>query len=406
MNLFVIPSWYPHRFGPASGIFFKEQALAIGALRPEWNIAISLWGQQETHLAISRFYQWPSRLSSYVNGRHETQKHLRENVTEYKHLTFTWNRRFGEGNIDGVLRANERNLRLALQDVGSFQLIHAHVSFPAGWIAMNLSEKYAIPYVITEHMSPFPFPEFLLPDGSLSPVVKLPLKKAKRVIAVSPSLGERLMSMGIDNVSVVPNVIDESYFITAPRKDHNVFSFFTLGNMIPQKGIPVLLSAIGLWMKRSPDLMRTVRFRIGGTGEYLKEYQILARNLGVSSVVEWLGGLSREQVREEFQNCECFVLPSLHETFGVVLAEAAACGKPVIATKCGGPESIVTKENGLLVAPGDSDELSEALQKMTRLAKTFSPEIIREDFVARFSRKAVVDALDSLYSEVLRERAD
>ena len=401
MNLFVIPSWYPHRFGPTSGIFFKEQALAIGSLRPSWNIAISLWGQQETHLAISRFYQWPSRLTNYAGGIHQAPTNLSENVVEYKHLALTWHRKIGGGNIEGVLRANEKNLQLALQNVGSFDLLHAHVSFPAGWIAMMLSEKYSIPYVITEHMSPFPFPEFLLPDGSLSPEVKQPLKRAQRVIAVSPSLADRLKSMGIANVRVVPNVINESFFFPVPRKEHTKFTYFTLGNMIQQKGIPILLSAIGLLLERSTDKKQTVKFRIGGTGEYLKEYQELARKLGVSAVVEWLGGISREQVREEFQNCDCFVLPSLHETFGVVLAEAAACGKPVIATKCGGPEYIVTKENGMLVAPGDPQELSEALQQMISAARTYSPEKIREDFVARFSRKAVVDRLVTLFSEVL-----
>ena len=65
--------------------------------------------------------------------------------------------------------------------------------------------------------------------------------------------------------------------------------------------------------------------------------------------VRLLGALSREQARDELRGCDCFVLPSRHESFGVVLAEATACGRPVISTRCGGPESIVTKENGILV---------------------------------------------------------
>ena len=48
-------------------------------------------------------------------------------------------------------------------------------------------------------------------------------------------------------------------------------------------------------------------------------------------------GLNREQVRERMQKCDVFVLSSLHETFGVVVGEAMACGKPVISTRCGGP---------------------------------------------------------------------
>ena len=54
MNVFVVPSWYPNRLSPIEGIFNREHALAIGAMRPDWNIAISFWGQTESVLRLKQ----------------------------------------------------------------------------------------------------------------------------------------------------------------------------------------------------------------------------------------------------------------------------------------------------------------------------------------------------------------
>jgi glycosyltransferase involved in cell wall biosynthesis len=90
-------------------------------------------------------------------------------------------------------------------------------------------------------------------------------------------------------------------------------------------------------------------------------------------------------------------LPSRSETFGVVYVEAIACGKPVLATRCGGPESIVTAENGLLVDTGDVDALAGAMRTMTATARSYDAHAIRRQFLERFSRAAVVDRLEDVY---------
>lgn len=104
-----------------------------------------------------------------------------------------------------------------------------------------------------------------------------------------------------------------------------------------------------------------------------------------------------------FQQCDAFVfvLTSHHETFGVVYAEALACGKPIIATRCGGPESIVTSENGVLVNVGDITAIRDALLKVIRDREQYHPEVIRTDFLARFSRPAVSSQLKQLYESLL-----
>jgi glycosyltransferase involved in cell wall biosynthesis len=85
----------------------------------------------------------------------------------------------------------------------------------------------------------------------------------------------------------------------------------------------------------------------------------------------------------------------------IVLSEATACGKPVVATRSGGPESIVTPENGLLVEVGDVAALAGALRTMVEQARErYDAATIRAQFLERYSRPAVVDALEAVYRGV------
>jgi glycosyltransferase involved in cell wall biosynthesis len=114
--------------------------------------------------------------------------------------------------------------------------------------------------------------------------------------------------------------------------------------------------------------------------------------------------LNREQVRDYLQQVDVFVLPSLYETFGVVIIEALASGKPVIATKCGGPECVVTDLNGLLVPRNDVESLADALVKMKECLKLYDPSLIRQDCIDRFSAKEVTKQLEIIYQEILKTK--
>jgi glycosyltransferase involved in cell wall biosynthesis len=402
LRVFIIPSWYPSRYSPVAGIFIKDQVLDIGELRPKWKLAISLWGQGEFNLPLRDPRRLFQILVDYAWSEARTKRILRENVVEYKKPVLHTSERVLGGNRVGILRANRVNLENSIRDLGDIDLIHAHVSYPGGWIAMLLSEETGIPYIITEHMSPFPFSRFLDADGSLQNMIRGPLEKANAVVAVSPSQAEEIVRFGIKKPTIVPNMVNEQVF-RPPSKDikNERFVFFTLAGMVPQKGIPDLLYAISLFVKTlAVGDQDKVIFYIGGTGFEQQMYKALAKKLDLDSWVTWLGYLTQEQVVERFQNCDCFVLPSRHESFGIVCVQAIACGKPIIATRCGGPEYIVSPENGLLVEVANPEEMAEALYQMFKCKNVYDAKVIREQFMARFSRTVVLNSLESVYKNV------
>jgi len=133
------------------------------------------------------------------------------------------------------------------------------------------------------------------------------------------------------------------------------------------------------------------------------EWSALARRLEIEPWVRWLGPLGRERVLEEFRACDCFVQPSHRESFSIVLLEALACGKPVIATRCGGPESFVTPANGMLVGVHEPADLARAMDEMTRTAHRFDGPAIRRDIMKTYSPASVSVRIEALYHDALAQ---
>jgi glycosyltransferase involved in cell wall biosynthesis len=140
---------------------------------------------------------------------------------------------------------------------------------------------------------------------------------------------------------------------------------------------------------------------IGGDGNELPKLKETAMRLGLSSRCRFLGMLTRVQVREALRSADVFVLPSLGETFGIVLGEAMACGKPVISTRCGGPEFVVTQETGLLVEPADPQGLADAMGEFMSGRVQFDPATIRRSISRRFGEEAFLASINDIYRGIV-----
>jgi glycosyltransferase involved in cell wall biosynthesis len=169
------------------------------------------------------------------------------------------------------------------------------------------------------------------------------------------------------------------------------------------KGIDVLLRAIRLLVDDG------VRIRLTIAGEsfyasYARDYAELTElctRLGLDDDVQFVGAMNPMQVAAEMRDSSVVVLPSWRETFGVVLAEALACGTPVVATRCGGPEDIVDDQSGLLVNPGDPAALAAALKSVLSNPAYYDPNRLRQHALDRFGRDVVSNQLRSLYEQIL-----
>jgi glycosyltransferase involved in cell wall biosynthesis len=185
-----------------------------------------------------------------------------------------------------------------------------------------------------------------------------------RTIAVSEDVKRTLTEMaGLSgaNVVVVTNGIDidgddHSPVATLARRDSEVI-IGAFSRLSPEKGVPGVLNAMSMLVTRHPQ----ARLVIVGDGPQRSELQDLAARLGIGDRVEFLG--FRSDARSLMTQIDIFVHAPVYEGFGLVMLEAMAAGRPVVvAGSRGGPrEVVIDGETGLVVAPGDTRALAEAL---------------------------------------------
>ncbi len=272
-------------------------------------------------------------------------------------------------------------------------IIHAHFT-EMGYMASVLSEKEKLPLVITEHSSLMIPP--IIPD-TLKQIAKKGYQSAACVIAVSSSLKKSIYQHTGVNAEVIPNIVAEAF--RYGKREHVGMKFVSVATLIYEKRIDILLRAFGLLSGVCQDAM----LEIVGDGEARKSLKTIAEELHISNKVRFYGVLPRQDINVLYQTCDCFVLPSVFETFGVAYMEAMAAGLPVIATRCGGPEDFVTKENGILVDIDDVEGLKNAMLNMCLLRNQYDGSAIAENTAARFSASAVAKQILSVYSTVLDE---
>jgi glycosyltransferase involved in cell wall biosynthesis len=404
MKILIIPSWYPWPDSPLRGIFCREQAVYIGQMRPDWAIAIAVWGQRRYTLSLCNPFKTLAVLADFLHSKSKPHKrYLLPNVCEFHRPTLEWTKRWRQGNIEGMVRTCRKILQLVIRDFGSLDLVHAHVTFPGGWIAMKLNLTDSIPYMITEHMGPFPFSEFCNADGTIKEAIREPMRHARAVVAVSSTQAGQIANKGFPHPRVIPNMVDEDFFklSTREKKIGENFIFFSLTALSTSKGIRDLLQAVAIFLDGLDDSGRNrLEFRIGGGGEEAKSLKALAKGLKIGPWLRWLGPLPRTQTLEMFHSCDCFVLPSHMESFGLALLEALTCGKPVISTRCGGPEFMVTPRNGILVSRQNPTELARAMNEMFLNNKEYKGSLIRQRILEKFSKTVVTDQIETVYREV------
>jgi len=300
----------------------------------------------------------------------------------------------------GWIRSGVAAYKAYCERFGKPDVIHAHNLNPDGLLAHRISKEWKTPYVVTEH-STF-YARGLVP-AALSGRLRKAAEGADAVAAVSPQLGKLVadqLKLDPDHIRWVPNVIDP-LVVTAPlatrASSRTGFEFLCVGNLIPIKNHAVLLRAFHDSFKGDSR----ITLRIAGDGPLDSELNDLSSELGLEKQVAFLGRLSREGVIEELDKCDALVLPSSIETFGVVLIEALVRGKPVIATRCGGPEAFIGEEDGIVVAADDRRELSLALSMMRDRAASYDPKKLRERAIARFGPEKLVENLTELYDHAI-----
>ena len=187
------------------------------------------------------------------------------------------------------------------------------------------------------------------------------LRHMRQIIVTSPSTVRALAEYDVpsERCAVVSPGVDPAPLATG--SGGHALTWLCAASLTPRKGHAVLLRAL----TRLKD--RAWRLRCAGSDAHdpitAAGLRALADERGLSGRVAWLGELENEALNAAYQQADGFVLPSFHEGYGMVLAEALARGLPIISTTAGAIPDTVPADAGLLVPPGDEAALAEALAR-------------------------------------------
>ncbi len=293
---------------------------------------------------------------------------------------------FGLSSAGNFLAARLLNRVRQLHQRAPLNLIHAHSALPCGHAAAILSRRLSIPFVVTIHgLDVFNrcFQDGIAAQWRRAASLAV-YRSARKTICISEKV-HRLLADGTGtpvSAEVVYNGTDPDLFTPGPAAGEPP-TILIVANLLAGKGHELVLKAIARVKNSHPRL----QCQMIGEGADRERFVSLAKSLGISDRVHFLGRRNRSEVAQAMRNCTIFVLPSRYEGLGCVYLEAMASGKPAIACSGQGIDEIIRHGmNGWLIPVDGLEELVQGLEVLLG-----DPELRRQ--IGDAARQTILDKL-------------
>jgi 1,2-diacylglycerol 3-alpha-glucosyltransferase len=304
-------------------------------------------------------------------------------------------------------------------DQFSPDVIHSHHPYLLGDAAIRAARTRNLPLVFTHHTLYEQYTHYVPLDSETLQhfVIKLSTEYANlcaKVVAPSLSVARLLSKRGVEKpIEDIPTGVDIQFFSKGRgekiRQTHGIpqdaLVIGHLGRLAPEKNLTYLAESVALFLESN----REAFFVVAGSGPSEREIKRIFADKSLSDQLRMLGTVTGQNLAHVYQAMDLFVFSSKSETQGMVLTEAMAAGKPVIALDASGAREVVEDgRNGRLLSEAASQE------SFARAIRSFSEDASRarewqkEAFntANRFSRESSADRLLSLYQSILGHRSD
>lgn len=380
MHVLFLPKWYPGMKDPQLGDFLRKQALATSSF-----VRLSV-----VHIEPIEDDAPASDSLRTADGPWELTVRYQASTSRFR----PWRKAL---NFYRYMNAGRRALKRIAKERGRPDLVHAYILVRPALLAWWWFRSHGIPYVLSEQSSTFLDGTYAAKNRLHRLLCRFLARRARLVTAVSAWLGNAMRAHGLcDRYAVVPNVIPgiELPLPAAGRPG----DFLMVADLVDRiKNVSGVFRALAKAIEQDNRLRLTVI----GDGPDRAMLHRLAEELGLTHRIRFLGRLANSDVLRHMSDAFAVIVNSNVETFSVVTGEALAQGKPVIATRCGGPQAFITESNGMLIDPMDDDSLSAAMLRICSDAQRFNPQAIRRTVSDRFTPQAVGRSFLSAYQSAL-----
>lgn len=388
MHILLLPSWYPKNRNDVSGVFFRDQAIAlynhghkVGVIAPQLRSLRTLLTQSSG-----------TRLKTFENDR---------GIPTYRKELLALAPRVPYGNYWLYKQVARRLMQQYIIENGKPDILHAHAAIYGGAAGVELSRELQIPLVLTEHSTGFA--RGIYKKWQLN-LAKKAIEASSLCISVSPALGD-LLTKQFSTINSrwkwIPNVVADRFENLANKTaGERPIRFLNLALMTKKKGQLDLIQAFSELIK----IGMSAELWLAGDGPERHNLELITKNLGIDKKVRFMGLVRPSNIPKLMTEVDIMVISSHYETFGVVAIEALMAGLPVIATRCGGPECILEVGDGLLVPPRQPAALSDAMLQVGKNLANYDPVVIAKRARERFSSEVIACRLVKEYESVLPKK--
>ena len=384
LKILFITKWYPTRYDPQFGVYIRKHASAIASF---CEVAV-LYVCSDDQLDKKK----------YELTRND-QYNLMSVIIYFKKFSSAFPVADKIVNVYRYCRATITGLTYVRKNFGDHDITHAYILLRPAFVAYFIQLFRKKPFVVSEQWSGFATGKYAGKNPLVKLLTRFIVNKAKARTVVSGFLKNHMVQNGLKgNYTIIPNIV-ELPALRARSQPNSIIKILTVADLVDEiKNISGTLRA----MAEIIPAHSNVEFHIIGEGTDRKKLETLASELNLLNQSVFFHGLkSNDEVYEILLNSDFLVMNSNFETFSLICAEAISCGKPVIATRCGGPQEFINDETGILIEPRNQQQLIHAIHRMLKDYQNYLPEKLKQYAALHFSSKLVAEKFQEVYKKII-----
>ena len=381
-HILYLPSWFPNRKDPFSGDFIKRFA--------------------ESASLYNRITVFFSAIDESLKKSEFIEEKVNENLTTYIYYY---------PSLNGVSARVQNGLKrfFALNKIYNKifaglppDIVHVHVSYPAGLFALYLKKRKGLEYIISEQNCIYMpgYDNSYVPGSFEKKMNKLIYRNAKKIHAVSKSLADALtnLELAVTKPMVIPNVVNTDIFKYREKEETKIFKFIHASLLVNQKNPEGMLAALSIVKKRRDDFVLKI---LGPATERIRK---LVEGLSLKEHIVFMNEVPYSEVANELSRSDAMIHFTRYETFGCVIAESLCCGVPVIISDLDVTRELVKdKVNGLLVTENDVNDLAEKILFFMGKGFTINSKQVAEENRQKFNYSRIGKMFDEMYATTISE---
>lgn len=297
-----------------------------------------------------------------------------------------------------MLRMYQYGLKYIKKHFFEPDLVHLHVAYPLGQVALLWKKLFGYKYVMTEHWTIYqPQNKDVLVGGLKKKIVKI-ANNAELIMPVSLDLQHCMEGHGVHNrFQVIYNLVNTDIFRLGEAKTENKKHILHISTLRDDaKNFSGILHVVEKLKQQRND------FELHVIHDYeAPEFKTFVAEHNLTDCVIFHGKKTSAEVAEAYQKADFFVLFSNFENLPCVIVEAFASGVPVLSTSVGGIAEIVSPERGILIPQGDEEALLQSMNQMLDHCREYGREAIRDYAIKTFAAQNIGRQIFEVYKEVV-----